>query len=96
MTKEEIINGLYDIKNWKCRGDAKTREILEGAIAALEQTRPLTDIEQRIFLAAMGREEKVCKEVDKEYEDCQDPRNNDLVKVCREITRKVKGALWNA
>ena len=27
------------------------------------QPEPLTDKEQRIFLAAMGREEKVCKEV---------------------------------
>ena len=30
------------------------------------QPEPLTDKEQRIFLAAMGREEKVCKQVDEE------------------------------
>ena len=46
------------------------------------QPEPLTDKEQRIFLAAMGREEKVCK-----YKDS-------LVKTCHEIIRKVKGALW--
>lgn len=53
---------------------------------------PLTDKEQRIFLSAMDREEKVCKEVDAEvtrepYEDC-------LVRVCKEIIRKVKKSLW--
>jgi len=46
------------------------------------QPEPLTDKEQRIFLAAMKREEKVCKQVD------------GLVRVCHEIKRKVKGALW--
>ena len=46
----------------------------------------LTDKEQRIFLAAMSREEKVCKEVD--------PNGDHLLVICREIKRKVKGALW--
>ena len=50
---------------------------------------PLTDKEQRIFLAAMGREEKVCKEV-----DAEEPYGESLVSVCREIERKVKKALW--
>lgn len=58
------------------------------------QPEPFTDKEQRIFLAAMGREEKVCKEVDEEYRDCREPYEDSLVKVCREIMRKVKGALW--
>lgn len=53
---------------------------------------PLTDKEQRIFLAAMGREEKVCKEVDAEM--TREPYEDSLVRVCHEITRKVKGALW--
>lgn len=52
----------------------------------------LTDKEQRIFLAAMEREEKVCKQVDKEC--CREPYEDSLVRICREITRKVKGALW--
>ena len=59
------------------------------------QSEPLTDKEQRIFLAAMSREEKVCKEVDKECRDCREPYEDSLVKICYEITRKVKGALWN-
>ena len=48
---------------------------------------PLTDKEQRIFLAAMRRERKVCTYA---HEPCEVP----LTKVCDEIVRKVKGALW--
>jgi hypothetical protein len=58
------------------------------------QPEPLTDKEQRIFLAAMGREEKVCKQVDEECRDCREAYGNSLVKTCHEIIRKVKGALW--
>lgn len=58
------------------------------------QPESLTDKEQRIFLAAMGREEKVCKQVDDECRDCREPYEDSLVKICHEITRKVKGALW--
>jgi hypothetical protein len=53
---------------------------------------PLTDKEQRIFLAAMEREEKVCEEVDRNY--VREPYEDSLVQVCKEIRRKVKGALW--
>ena len=65
------------------------------AIKALS-VRPeqLSDKEQRIFLAAMSREEKVCKAVDEEWRDCREPYEDSLVNVCSEITRKVKGALW--
>lgn len=59
-----------------------------------ELPEPLTDKEQRIFLAAMGREEKVCKQVDAECRDCREPYEDSLVSTCHEITRKVKGALW--
>ena len=54
------------------------------------QPEQLTDKEQRIFLAAMGREEKVCKEVDEECS--REPYEDSLVRICHEITRKVKGA----
>ena len=57
------------------------------------QPEQLTDKEQRIFLAAMGREEKVCKEVDEECS--REPYEDSLVRICHEITRKVKGALWD-
>ena len=56
------------------------------------QPEPLTDKEQRIFLAAMGREEKVCEEVDRNY--VREPYEDSLVRVCKEIRRKVRGALW--
>ena len=58
------------------------------------QPEPLTDKEQRIFLAAMGREKDVCKQVDAECRDCREPYEDSLVRVCHEIARKVKGALW--
>ncbi len=66
---------------------------LGKAIDALSaEPEPLTDQEQRIFLAAMGREIKVCEEVDRNY--VREPYEDSLVRVCREIERKVKGALW--
>ena len=73
------------------------REVMMVSVIELEnlpsaQPEPLTDKEQRIFLAAMGREEKVCKEVDAEM--TREPYEDSLVRVCHEITRKVKGALW--
>ena len=55
---------------------------------------PLTDKEQRIFLAAMEREREVCKQVDDEWRDSREPYEDTLVHVCREIERKVKGVLW--
>lgn len=71
---------------------------IDNAIDAMRrlpsaQPEQLTDKEQRIFLAAMRREEKVCKEVDEECN--REPYEDSLVRICHEITRKVKGALWN-
>ena len=67
--------------------DVKTLNNLPSA-----QPEPLTDKEQRIFLAAMEREEKVCEEVDRNY--VREPYEDSLMRVCNEIRRKVKGALW--
>ena len=63
-------------------------------VEALPPAQPeqLTDKEQRIFLAAMSREEKVCEEVDRNF--VREPYEDSLMSVCREIKRKVKGALW--
>jgi len=52
----------------------------------------LTDKEQRIFLAAMGREEEVCKEVDKGH--TREAYEDSLMYICKEIKRKVKETLW--
>lgn len=69
------------------------RECLNSLPSA--QSELLTDKEQRIFLAAMCREEKVCKEVDAEMTiEPIEPYEDSLVRVCHEITRKVKKALW--
>ncbi len=73
------------------------RSAFQAAIEALKaqnDIEPLTDIEQRIFLAAMGREEKVCKKMDEDYKLCKDENCIELLPVCRNIERKVKRALW--
>ena len=57
------------------------------------KSEPLTDKEQRIFLAAMGREEKVCEQVDRNH--VREPYEDSLMRVCKEIRRKVKAALWS-
>ena len=58
------------------------------------QPEPLTDKEQRIFLSAMERERKVCRQVDEECRTTREPYEDSLVHVCDEIERKVKSALW--
>jgi hypothetical protein len=72
------------------------RDVAEKMLNNVPSAQPeqLTDKEQRIFLAAMGREEKVCKQVDEECRDCREPYEDSLVRVCHEIIRKVKAALW--
>ena len=73
--------------------------LIESCISVMKELQsvepePLTDKEQRIFLAAMGREENVCKQVDAECRDCREPYEDSLVRICHEIIKKVKGALW--
>lgn len=64
------------------------RNIIEDLPSA--QPEALTDDEQRIFLAAMAREKKICEKVDAEWSN----ENNNLVRICNAIERKVKAALW--
>lgn len=88
----DIPKAIYDqICKEKLDG-IMARAIRFGRPLPSPQPEPLTDKEQRIFLAAMGREEKVCKETDAEM--TREPYEDSLVRVCREIERKVKGALW--
>lgn len=98
----ELIHNLYPgppIMRWnRKRWKEKYKPYIETE-KALEmlpsvQLEPLTDKEQRIFLAAMRREEEMCKQVDDECRDCKKLYENSLVRTCHEITRKVKGALW--
>lgn len=69
-------------------------EYLKEYFMPSAQPEPFTDREQRIFTAAMAREEQVCKQVDVECRNCREPYEDTLVRICYEIMRKVKGALW--
>ena len=84
---DRVIGTGY-LSMYDCRDAAES--VIEELPSA--QPEPLTDKEQRIFLAAMSREEKVCEEVDRNY--VREPYEDSLMSVCREIKRKVKGALW--
>ena len=87
----DILDYAWDECGWDCEYGWVKEKIINLPTA---QPEPLTDKEQRIFLAAMGREEKVCKQVDDECRDCREPYEDSLVRTCHEIIRKVKGALW--
>lgn len=52
---------------------------------------PLTDTEQRIFLSAMGRERKICKNIDAIWANVD---GSNLTGVCDSVLRKVKATLW--
>lgn len=70
----------------------------DDAVEAIEglppvQPEPLTGKEKMIFLAAMAKEENICKQIDDEYRDCE-LYEDSLVRACQEIERKVRGALW--
>lgn len=52
---------------------------------------PLTDKEQRIFLSAMRREKEICEKIDR---DLGGKEYYFLSRICKEIERKVKDALW--
>ena len=92
ISRQAAIDELEHAAWGKEWDKALAKAMLESLPSA--QPEPLTDKEQRIFLAAMGREEKVCKQVDEECRDCREPYEDSLVRVCHEIIRKVKAALW--
>lgn len=91
MTREEAIDILLNTSFF-----GRSMEDIDGAIdmaieALQKQPEPLTDSEQRIFLAAIGKEKEVCKQIDAE---CRKPYKDSLIRICHEIVRKVKDALW--
>lgn len=98
MTNEEAIKILHCPSVYVADDDpeiAKTvpmfskayGKAIQHCLKLLDQEQ-LTDVEQRIFLAAMSKEEKVCKEI------CSYGEGVDLVAVCHSIERKVKKSLW--
>ena len=88
-----IITGVNG-EQYPCKPNIfeKTYEEVSDECLPSVQPEPLTDKEQRIFLAAMSREEKVCAEVDRN--STREPYEDSLMSICREIKRKVKGVLW--
>lgn len=92
ISRQAALEALKAHEDYKGYLHGDFEEILEALPSA--QPERFTDKEQRIFLAAMEREEKVCKQVDEECRDCREPYEDSLVTVCREIKRKVKGVLW--
>lgn len=66
------------------------------ALRGLPSAKPelLTDEEQRIFLAAMGRQEVHCRQVEELWLRLSLPSDTNLISICREIERKVKNALF--
>ena len=103
ISRQAAIDALDKTCNAVCPYSKKQRYVMCGACplgSAFDmlcevpsaEPEPLTDEEQRIFLSAMWREEKVCEEVDRNY--MREPYKVSLMRVCKEIRRKVKGALW--
>ena len=91
ISRQAAINVVEDVRDCiSVNGYWALMERLKKLPSA--QPEPLTDKEQRIFLAAMEREMKVCEEVDRNY--TREPYEDSLVRVCREIKRKVKDVLW--
>lgn len=48
MTREELIDGLYDVKNWHCNGDERLHTLVTEAIKVLEQEPVLEKIRAEI------------------------------------------------
>ena len=86
ISRQAAIDALYHVDEYNGRSVEAIRKLPPA------QPEPLTDKEQRIFLEAMERERKVCKEVDDQY--VHEPYEVLLTKVCDEIKRKVKKVLW--
>ncbi len=99
IDRQAAIDALVKRWVWITNFDNIGKDIAEECktiINGLPSARPepLTDKEQRIYLSAMEREEIVCKQYDDKHRNCREPYEDSLVRICHEITRKVKGALW--
>lgn len=72
------------------------KEFLSIDYEEFRSVEPLTDEEQRIFLAAMSREKKLCQNIEELWDQLSLTSDDDidLVKSCEEVVRKVKKVLW--
>jgi hypothetical protein len=96
ISRQAVLDALMEILDRPNYAEFLYTDEICKALSTLPSAQPeqLTDAEQRIFLKAIEREEKVCKKVDEECRDCREPYEDSLVRVCHEIIRKVKAALW--
>ena len=97
MTNDKAVQVLLMMKNpepWEPQLTAEENAAIEMAVKALKAVKiePLTDIEQRIFLAAMSKEEVVAKKIDNDGP--KGPDTVSLTNVCMQIIKKVKKSLW--
>ena len=92
ISRQAVINA---IENTDAKMSMEEWDEITDAVMGVPsaQPEPLTDKEKRIFLAAMARELGICKKVDQEL-PTREAYEDTLESVCREIIRKVKGALW--
>lgn len=72
MTNEELIDGLYDIKNWHCNGDERLHTLVTEAIKALERSSAYyhggwIPVSER--LPEMNKEDGLLKKFTKERSD---------------------------
>lgn len=97
VPKELVLSCFYDwidTRGYMHSADEdRTYQKIESLPSV--ELEPLTDKEQRIFLSAMAREEKICKEFESECRNCREPYEDSLVSICRHIIKKVKNTLWN-
>ena len=95
ISRRDAIKAIEDLPNcYNGFSDAYDKACIIGALEEVPSAEPLTDVEQRIFLKAISREEEVCRKVDAEWGEGDEECEINLVHACHEIERKVKGALW--
>ena len=95
ISRQDAIKAIEDLPNcYNGFSDTYDKAYIIGTLEELPSAEPLTDIEQRIFLKAISREEEVCRKVDAEWGEGDEECEINLVHVCHKIVRKVKGALW--
>ena len=95
ISRREAIKAIDDLPNcYNGFSDTYDKACIIGTLEEVPSAEPLTDVEQRIFLKAISREEEVCRKVDAEWGEGDEECEINLVHTCHEIVRKVKGALW--
>lgn len=95
-TADVVEKERYDILFEHANILAEEMRKYQNADVPERNVEKLTDSEQRIFLSAIGKEKTLCQNIEKLWDDLHLSSDDDLdlVKVCDEIERKVKKALW--